>query len=30
MLIHFNTEDETSAIKDVYLEGAKALRPDRG
>jgi chorismate mutase len=30
MLIHFNTEDETSKIVDVYLEGAKALRPDRG
>jgi chorismate mutase len=29
ILVHFNTDVAADAVKDVYLEGAKALRPDR-
>jgi chorismate mutase len=28
ILLHYNTDDG-ARVKDVYLEGAKALRPDR-
>jgi chorismate mutase len=30
ILIHFHTEAAPADVRDVYLEGAKALRPDRG
>lgn len=29
VLIHWNTEKNAAEIKHVYLEGAKALKPDR-
>ncbi|MCA1727352.1 MAG: chorismate mutase [Actinobacteria bacterium] len=30
ILLHYNTETAAADVRDVYLEGARALRPDRG